>query len=382
MRVIKMDFSTNSSCSSGLAAIGSFLRKRRLLLGMLMFALLFSGVSQAANALIVWNGVAFGPESDDKGYLNTALVNAGYTVTLTSDLTSTPLVSGGSPLFKQVWDIRFGPSEPLSGGDIARYVAYLNAGGRLIAIGENTTNFLNRDTSVASLVLQAGGGGVTPVNANGTESVEVPFTTRPASVTSIVFSSAGGLAAPLPAGAVFINKDTNNDGVGTGIVWPIGILTNGAAGILITVFDSDFIGNTGDANSVAYLANLIGYMDSAPYITLLTPNSGPVATSVVITGGNFGVTQSGSIVRFNGTAATVVTSWGMTSITANVPTGAATGNVTVTVNGVVSNGVPFTVTASAPPVPTLSETAMILLACGLIAIAFWRMRRSYSPSAI
>ncbi len=86
----------------------------------------------------------------------------------------------------------------------------------------------------------------------------------------------------------------------------------------------------------------------APSITSLTPSSGLVGTSVTITGSNFGATQGASTVKFNGTAATP-TSWSATSIVAPVPSGATTGNVVVTVGGVASNGISFTVTTSGTP---------------------------------
>ena len=57
-------------------------------------------------------------------------------------------------------------------------------------------------------------------------------------------------------------------------------------------------------------------------------SSGPVATSVTITGTNFGATEGTSTVTFNGTAATP-SSWCATSILVPVPTGATTGNVVV-----------------------------------------------------
>jgi hypothetical protein len=82
----------------------------------------------------------------------------------------------------------------------------------------------------------------------------------------------------------------------------------------------------------------------APSISGLSPNSGPVGTSVTITGTNFGSTQGTSTVTFNGTAA-MPTSWGATSIVAPVPSGATTGNVIVTVGGLGSNGASFTVTS-------------------------------------
>ena len=81
---------------------------------------------------------------------------------------------------------------------------------------------------------------------------------------------------------------------------------------------------------------------SPPSITSLNPVSGSVGASVTITGSNFGATQGTSTVKFNGITATPA-SWSATSIVAAVPTGATTGNVVVTVGGVASNGVNFTV---------------------------------------
>ncbi len=86
---------------------------------------------------------------------------------------------------------------------------------------------------------------------------------------------------------------------------------------------------------------------SAPTISSLSPTSGLVGTSVAITGANFGATQGmTSTVKFNGTTATTITGWSATSITAQVPAGATTGNVVVTVGGTASNGVMFTVLPS------------------------------------
>ncbi len=89
-----------------------------------------------------------------------------------------------------------------------------------------------------------------------------------------------------------------------------------------------------------------------PSITNLSPSSGPVGAAVTITGTNFGATQGASTVTFNGRPATA-TSWSATSIAVLVPTGATTGNVMITVAGVASNGVSFTVSA-----PTLSSIAI------------------------
>src|SRR5262245_50974089 len=102
----------------------------------------------------------------------------------------------------------------------------------------------------------------------------------------------------------------------------------------------------------AYSSEVIYDVPAAPTITALTPPSGPVGSSITITGTSFGATRGTSTVSFNGTAATPTT-WSATSITAPVPAGATTGTVVVTVGGSASNGVAFTVTVP-PTITTLT----------------------------
>jgi hypothetical protein len=83
-------------------------------------------------------------------------------------------------------------------------------------------------------------------------------------------------------------------------------------------------------------------IDTTPRIVSLSTPSGTTGDTVTIAGRNFGDIQGNSMVAFNGTDATP-SKWSATSIEATVPAGATTGPVTVTVNGVVSNGVTFTV---------------------------------------
>ena len=90
-----------------------------------------------------------------------------------------------------------------------------------------------------------------------------------------------------------------------------------------------------------------------PVITSLSPALGQVGTTVEISGANFGASQgAGSTVTFNGTAATA-SSWSDTSITVTVPASATTGPAVVTVAGVASNLVTFTVTGPPPVISKL-----------------------------
>ncbi|WP_310590326.1 IPT/TIG domain-containing protein [Dyadobacter sp. NIV53] len=64
----------------------------------------------------------------------------------------------------------------------------------------------------------------------------------------------------------------------------------------------------------------------------LAPASGPVGTTVVITGTKFDATPANNTVLFNTTPATV-TAATTTALTVTVPAGATTGLVSVTVGG-------------------------------------------------
>ncbi len=86
---------------------------------------------------------------------------------------------------------------------------------------------------------------------------------------------------------------------------------------------------------------------STPTIKSVNPLSGAAGTPIMITGTGFGATQGTSVVTFNGIPA-APTSWNATSITTAAPGAATTGNVVVTVDGVASNGVNFTVLRPPP----------------------------------
>ena len=93
----------------------------------------------------------------------------------------------------------------------------------------------------------------------------------------------------------------------------------------------------------------------APSITAVSPSTAVPETSVTITGSNFGSAQGASTLTFNGTTATPI-AWSGTTITVPVPLNATSGNIVVTVGGVASNGVPFTVSQT-PTINSLSPAA-------------------------
>lgn len=76
------------------------------------------------------------------------------------------------------------------------------------------------------------------------------------------------------------------------------------------------------------------------------PQQGPVSSTVTIQGQGFSVTPAANDVRFNGTAATVLSA-STSSLVVTVPAGATSGPITVTVAGqTATSSQPFTVAAS------------------------------------
>ena len=108
----------------------------------------------------------------------------------------------------------------------------------------------------------------------------------------------------------------------------------------------DFDGGPGVFNVTSVGTNnaFIHKMRQPPTITSFSPTSGPVGTTVIISGTNFSTTPANNTVTLNGIAATVITS-SSTSITVTVPAGASTGPIAVAVAGTtVTSSTNFTVT--------------------------------------
>jgi dipeptidyl aminopeptidase/acylaminoacyl peptidase len=89
-----------------------------------------------------------------------------------------------------------------------------------------------------------------------------------------------------------------------------------------------------------------------PEITGIQPDNGPPGTAVTISGSDFSPTASNNAVSFNGVAATV-TSATESEIQTEVPEGAESGVVIVTVNGETATGPSFTVEAEAPGISSI-----------------------------
>src|SRR5258708_1524877 len=101
------------------------------------------------------------------------------------------------------------------------------------------------------------------------------------------------------------------------------------------------------------LAKSIQAWAAAPVIQNVNPHQVPIGGLLIIQGTGFGATQGSSTITFNGTPVTIIESWTATGIYAEVPLGATTGNVIVTVGGLRSNG--WTVTII--PAPAIASVS-------------------------
>jgi hypothetical protein len=133
----------------------------------------------------------------------------------------------------------------------------------------------------------------------------------------------------------------------------------------------------GSSNGVLFTVTTPAF---PPNISSLSPTHGPAGTPVTISGTHFGTSQGSSTVTFNGVAATV-SSWSDTSIVASVPATATTGNVVVTVGGVASNGVLFTVGTPSNGGTQQPLNLFLILGMNFLNPAIWTLDPTNSDDA-
>jgi len=233
--------------------------------------------------------------------------DSGQTITCTSSV-SVPGLTMGMPIFDVVVKVA---STASSTAQMPVNISTPD-GTPASSSGAKGVVFNAASPNISSLNPVSGPGG-TAVTISGTNfgssqgSSTVTFNGKMATTTSW---SATSIVAAVPAGT-----------------------PNGAGSVVVSV------------GGVA--SNGVTFTVTGPQIASLNPTSGPLGTAVTISGSNFGSSQGNSTVTFNGTNATTIVSWSNTSIVADVPSLATTGNVIITVAGIASptsSSTVFTVT--------------------------------------
>jgi hypothetical protein len=218
-------------------------------------AVVLAGSLQAQNVLIV-NGASTTSEVGTTASITTQLTTlhtaVGNIVTVAdtrpADLTP----------YRQVWDIRFSNSSPLDGADQAAYLAFLQGGGGMFIMGENSF-FATRNSSIFSFIGLAGGGSIGFGAGPSTQQVCAPFT-GPNPVASVPFLAPGWFDGRGTGQWIVAPDCATSTSDGSGIAWSVGSLANATAGALTTILDVNFMQDNANAQSQALTANLIGFV--------------------------------------------------------------------------------------------------------------------------
>jgi M6 family metalloprotease-like protein len=169
----------------------------------------------------------------------------------------------------------------------------------------------------------------------------------------------------LPPGAT-VHINFNNSWLGS--VWIGSFNTDRAQWYETVVPMDDWLGYSGRVLWFIESSNVIGtgvWIDdlrvenNAPYINSISPTRGVVATTLTISGQAFGATRvAGSVVTFGGgvnAADADFVAWSNNQIRVKIPTGAVSGNITVTVASQTSNGVNVAVLLAPPSLQNLVQ---------------------------
>lgn len=228
-------------------------------------ALVLPCAAQAKSVLIIDNNnpvMGMPVVSADSLFLGALQVQAGNTVAY-SGLVLQPL-SG----FDQIWDLR--SMVAISAGLQGQYLSFLQSGGNLALIGENSI-FKKRDDSIVDFVALAGGGALDHGGLGDfKQTVLAPFD-GPSPVHTVTFHGADaffdfghgkGITEPE-------NMILQKGPLSVGLAFDPGTLDNAPAGRLVVFLDSSIFTaesdpNFGSPGTEALTRNLIHYLGDEP----------------------------------------------------------------------------------------------------------------------
>jgi lysophospholipase L1-like esterase len=210
------------------------------------------------------------------------------------------------------------------------------------------------NTAISILVPSRATTGNIVDNVGGVSSNGEPFTFYPYPAITGLSTLSGPIGTPVTITGTALLDGGNNATVtfnGT----PATVISDTSTGIMVDVPAGAISGPISvrvNGDTVRSSTNFQVVVPNPPQITAINPNYGAPAALITITGANFGATQGNSVVTVGG-APSYVASWSNTGISILVPSRAATGNIVVAVDGVSSNGEPFTF-YNYPAIPGIS----------------------------
>ncbi len=164
------------------------------------------------------------------------LVAAGHTVTITTDTTQIPSSTGS---YQQVWDLR--PQTALSSTEQTALSSFVTGGGFAYFVTENPGCCMVRNNSVAALITSLGGGttNIGPGWANNVESnVNTTY------MTSGITVNYAAVAAIVNSQGIPLISDANGNVSAMSWIGRAGALGNGVTGTIVTVADVNWLDAT------------------------------------------------------------------------------------------------------------------------------------------
>jgi RHS repeat-associated protein len=228
------------------------------------------------------------------------------------------------------------PGSALVGGTVDVLGAgFGSAAGTLTFNGVSATTTTWQSGEIVAVVPSGVTAGPVVVTTSGQASNGMPFTPTP-QITSLLPNSGLSGATVTISGNSFGASQGASTVSFNGVAAAVSAWNN--TSITVAAPSGALTGNVVvSVNSFSSAGQLFTY---TPQISGLSPNPALADSTVQIQGINFNNQQGSSTVTFNGLAATV-TNWSNTAIAATVPGNVTPGPVVVTVNGVASNGLTF-----------------------------------------
>jgi hypothetical protein len=222
------------------------------------------------------------------------LVAAGHTVTITTDTTQIPSSTGS---YQQVWDLR--PQTALSSTEQTALSSFVTGGGFAYFVTENPGCCMARNNSVAALITNLGGGttNIGPGWANNVESnVNTTY------MTSGITVNYAAVAAIVNSQGIPLISDANGNVSGMSWIGRAGALGSGVTGTIVTVADVNWLdatrfnatGTTAQQQNVQALDDIIrGIVAGTVSGTISASGNGAGATNGNSGGGSSNNSNSG-----------------------------------------------------------------------------------------
>jgi len=211
-------------------------------------------LSATAADVLIFDYQAAGNEAAGLASVQTAQGNTPTTINISSNYASyTPT---GLSAYGQVWDL--GADKNISTDQRTAYTSYLNGGGTLFLMGENSGYGAARNAAIVEFIASLGGGTLGAVTESSMTATTVNeafrINNQTASVTlpySGVFPSAGT--------GTCITSDC------AAVAWGVGTLANAPTGTVISVLDVNFLqtyflDNPDYPGISDFVKNLIAYL--------------------------------------------------------------------------------------------------------------------------